>query len=82
MSATMTFEAKIKPWGNSLGITLPKDAIVERGWKAGDVIEVSLDWKGNGLQELFGTLDLTKKTGKSTMQLLKEARKEMRSKWE
>jgi len=78
----MTFEAKIKPWGNSLGITLPKEELAKRGFKTGDVVHVSLGKRSGSIMEAFGALDMGKKTNKSTMQLLKEARKDMRSKWD
>jgi antitoxin component of MazEF toxin-antitoxin module len=66
-----TFEAQPKKWGNSLGITIPKDVVKERKLKPGTKIKVMImEEPGNVWKETFGTL----KFKRSTKELLREAR--------
>lgn len=54
-------EAKIKPWGNSFGIILPKELIKEKQFSKGDTIKLDVFgkkpidgfgiWKGRKLPE-------------------------------
>ena len=37
-----TAEAKIKQWGNSLGIIIPKEVIRNEGLGAGDIIKIEI----------------------------------------
>jgi len=59
------FEAKPKKWGNSLGITIPKEIVDEEGIKEGKKIRIFVSVeKKNVLKETFGTLKWKKPTQK------------------
>lgn len=73
----MVIELKTKQWGNSIGIVIPTEIIKEMKIKIGEEIKISIDKKENPLKELFGAL----KFNKSTEQILKETREDMKSKW-
>ena len=47
--------AKIKEWGNSLGIGIPKDVIIKEGLKVNEDVMVSINRKQN-LENFFGKL--------------------------
>lgn len=49
---------KIKEWGNSLGIIIPNDIVVEENLKPNDEVFVSIDKKQN-LEDFFGKLKST-----------------------
>ncbi|HLD05660.1 MAG TPA: AbrB/MazE/SpoVT family DNA-binding domain-containing protein [Candidatus Nanoarchaeia archaeon] len=64
-----TFKATPKKWGNSLGITIPKEIVKEEGLSTKKAIEISVAGpRSNKLKELFGTL----KFKKSTQQIMDE----------
>ena len=62
--------AKLKKWGNSYGIPVPKRKAKELGLHEGQEVAVQIQAKGNPLREMFGSL----KFDKPTKQLLKEIR--------
>ncbi|MEM3126546.1 MAG: AbrB/MazE/SpoVT family DNA-binding domain-containing protein [Candidatus Woesearchaeota archaeon] len=68
--------SKIKPWGNSIGLIVPKETVKKLNLKPGEEVAFTIEKKGNVLKELYGAL----KFKKSTKQLLKESR-ELESKW-
>ena len=64
------FEAKPKKWGNSLGITIPKEIAEEEGIKAGKKVRVFVvAERKNTLKEMFGSLKGWKKP---TQKIMKE----------
>jgi len=68
-------EAKIRPWGNSAGIIIPKEKLEEMGAKLNDIVKVNIEMDHSRIfDELFG---FAKRRGirfsKSTDRLLKEA---------
>ena len=69
--------AKIKKWGNSIGLLIPKEEARKLNLKENQEVVVELIKKENPLKELYGSL----KFNKSTEQLLKESRKMLESKW-
>lgn len=69
--------AKIKKWGNSLGLIIPKEEVNRLNLKDSQEVIVKIEKKENPLRELFGTL----KFEKSTEQIIKENRKMLESKW-
>ena len=73
----MKIEAKIKEWGNSMGIIIQKDIVDELKIKPGESVLIDIEKKENSFKELFGAL----KFKKSTKELIKDARKELNSKW-
>ncbi len=54
--------------GGSLGIVIPKEAVVEEELTAGDTVELFLVKKTNVFKEVFGKLKLKR----STDEILKE----------
>ncbi len=65
-----------KPWGNSLGIIIPKEIVTKHLIKPHEEIFIEIKGKTNVLKELFGTL----KFKKPTKEILREAREELASK--
>ena len=70
-------EVKVKEWGNSMGIIIPKHVINEMNIKSGDSILVNLEKKENPLKELFGF----GKGKKLTSKALLESRRLLESKY-
>lgn len=67
-----------KKWGNSLGVIIPAKTVKELKLKEHEQIVIDIRNKNQTvLQEMFGALP----TKKDTSHMLKEARKEMESKW-
>ncbi len=62
------FEAIPKKWGNSLGITIPKEVVKGEGLSPKEKIEIMILGKRKDLKEIFGTL----KIKKSTQQIMDE----------
>ncbi len=48
--------AKVKKWGNSLGLIVPAEAIRSQGIREGDILEVELRRKAPSLEDLGGTV--------------------------
>ena len=48
--------AKIKKWGNSLGIILPNEIIKSKGIVENEIIEIEIKKKNEPLKKLFGSL--------------------------
>ena len=65
-------EAQIREWGRSLGVVIPKDAVLEEHLKEGDTVKLLILKKSNPIKKTFGTF----KFKKSTEDMLNEADKE------
>ena len=52
----MEFDAKIKKWGNSAGLIIPKDKLGLNGFKKNEEVHVIVLRKTNVLRETFGTI--------------------------
>ena len=65
-----------KPWGNSLGIIIPRDIVKKHSLKPNEDIVIEIMGKVNVLKELFGSI----KFKKSTKMILREAREQLESK--
>ncbi|MBS3149239.1 AbrB/MazE/SpoVT family DNA-binding domain-containing protein [Candidatus Woesearchaeota archaeon] len=75
-------EAKLKAWGNSIGIVLPKESLKEENLNVNDEVEVIIRKKSNPLKDIFGKLkEFKAKSNKSTEVILKEIDKELDSKY-
>lgn len=71
-------KCRARQWGNSIGIILPKRVVEENNIKPYEEIVIEVKGKaGNVLRELYGSI----KFSKPTRQLLKEARKDLESKY-
>ena len=77
----MTFTTKIKPWGNSLGITLPKEELIRRGLDTGSFVEVLIK-KKTSIASAHGALPSIKKDMKVPVEkFLAEIKNDLESKW-
>ncbi len=70
-SITMNTKAKIKCWGNSLGIVLPKGMVEEEGLKEGEEVEITV-------RKMF---DVRSLRGKYPFKDLQHEKDEMRRGW-
>ena len=64
----MLTKVRLKEWGNSLGVTIPKEIVVKGGLKADDEVSISINKKEN-LEDFFGKL---KEKGKFDLQKMKD----------
>ncbi len=73
----MSIQVKTKQWGNSIGIIIPSEIVERWSIKPEENIVIEIEKRENVLKELFGSL----KSKKSAETLVKEARKDLESKW-
>lgn len=65
-------EAKVRKWGRSFGVVIPKDKVKEEGIKENETIKLLITKKTNVLKETFGTM----KFKRSTQEILDESDRE------
>ena len=65
-------ETKVRKWGRSFGVVIPKEKIKEEGIKENETITLLIGRKTNVLKETFGTLKLKR----STQEILDESDRE------
>ena len=65
-------EAKIRRWGRSFGIVIPKEKIKEEGIKENEAVRLLIGKRTNVLKETFGTA----KFKRSTQEILDESDRE------
>ncbi len=71
------YETKLKSWGNSIGVIVPKEKITQENLKENQVVRVMLYKKKMlRVKDIFGKLKLWKKP---TKQIMKEVRKDLDS---
>jgi len=76
-------ETKLRAWGNSLGIVLPKEKLKEEGLSINDEVEITLRKKTSPLKDAFGKLkEFKARSSKSTEEILKEVDEELRSRFD
>ena len=76
-------ETKLRAWGNSVGVILPKEILKEEGLSINDEVEVILRKKSNPLKDVFGKLrEFKAKSTKSTEDILKEIDRELKSRFD
>ncbi len=73
----MAVMVKTKKWGNSIGVIIPSETVERLSIKPEEEIVIEIGKKNSVLKEMFGAM----KSKKSTEKILKEARKELESKW-
>lgn len=66
-------EAKVRKWGRSFGVVIPKDKVKKEGIKENETITLLIAKKTNVLKETFGTM----KFKKSTDEMMREIDKEL-----
>ncbi len=65
-------KGKVREWGSSLGVVLPKESAKQEGIGRNDTVTLLITKNRNVLKETFGTL----KFKKTTDEILKESDKE------
>ena len=70
----LEFDAKIKKWGNSLGMVIPKENLKKETIKENEIIHVIAIRKNEAIKESFGMLRDWKMTGQKAKDI---ARKEL-----
>jgi len=65
-------EAKVRKWGRSFGVVIPKDKVKEEGIKENETIKLLIIKKTNVLKETFGTM----KFKRTTQEILDESDRE------
>ena len=66
-------EAKVRKWGRSFGVVIPKEKIKEEGIKENETIKLLVSKKTNVLKETFGTFKFNKKTQEMLDEIDKES---------
>lgn len=69
--------AKIRKWGNSFGLLIPKDEFSKLNIPENEEVIVDIKKKESPLKELFG-FGKAHNISKTTEQILEDARKELR----
>ena len=67
----MITKSKLKRWGNSYGVVVPKRLVEEEGLKEGEEVEISLN----------KIVDIKSLRGRFPIENLQEAKEEMRKGW-
>lgn len=76
-------ETKLRAWGNSVGVILPKELIKEEKLSIDDEVEVIVKKKSNPLKDAFGKLrEFKAKSDKSTDEILREVDEELKSRFD
>lgn len=75
-TSKMITKTTTKRWGNSLGVVLPRETVIDMNLREGETITIEITKKENPLRELFGSLKLG-----NTEKLLRELRKDLEGKW-
>ena len=65
-------ESKVRQWGRSLGVVIPKDSVKQEGIEKDDTVILLISNRRDVLKETFGTLKLKR----STSEILKESDEE------
>jgi len=80
VSKVLKSRAKLRAWGNSIGIILPKGELSREHLHIDDEVEVFVRKKANPLKDTFGKLkEFRARSGKSTDETLREIDKELES---
>lgn len=65
-------ETQLRSWGRSLGVVIPKEAVIKESLSEGDKVELIFIKKSNSIKRTFGIL----KFKRSTEEILNEVNKE------
>lgn len=58
----LTVESKLRNWGRSIGVVIPKEAIIKENLKEGETIKLVIMKKSSIVRETFGKLKLKRST--------------------
>ena len=67
----MAIQARLRKWGNSIGIVIPNDVLRSQSLKEGEEVIVEIERK-KSMKELFGSLKIKIDSQKLKDQLRKE----------
>ena len=65
-------ESRVRKWGNSLGIAIPKEKADSMKLKPNQEVKILIFQKKNVLAETFGTLKFKKSTGRMMREIDRE----------
>ena len=65
-------EAKVRKWGRSLGVVIPKEKIEKEGIKEDETIRLLIGKRTNVLKETFGTFKFKKSTDEMMQEIDRE----------
>ena len=68
----ITIESQLRNWGRSIGVVIPKEAVIKEHLAEGDTVEIIILKKSNALKETFGKF----KFKRTTDEILKESDEE------
>ncbi|MBI2575504.1 hypothetical protein HYV82_06490 [Candidatus Woesearchaeota archaeon] len=75
--------AKLKAWGNSLGVVVPKEELKAENLGVNDEVEITVKIRENPLRAAFGLVkNAPVKTRKSKEELLKEIDEAFKSRYD
>ncbi len=75
-------KVKLKAWGNSIGLVLPKDALQKDNLGVNDEVEITIRRTSNPLREIFGKLkDFPARNNKTNAELLAEMKRDLHGKY-
>ncbi len=66
---------KLRKWGNSFGVVIPKEVVEKERFRSGEKLDVLIIPKNNVLKETFGSLK--GKIKKPTQEILDETDREL-----
>jgi hypothetical protein len=66
-------KTRIREWGNSFGIIIPRELVIKEGFKVNDRVNISIEKKQN-LEEFFGK-------GKGKIKNVQKEKDEVRKLW-
>ena len=66
-------ETKVRKWGRSFGVVIPKEKVKEEGIKENQTIRLLIGKRTNVLKETFGTFKFDKKTQEMLDEIDKES---------
>ncbi len=68
----ITIESQLRNWGRSIGVVIPKEAIIKEHLTEGDIVKIIILKRSNALKETFGKF----KFKRTTDEILKESDEE------
>jgi len=74
---------KLRAWGNSVGIVIPKDELEDQNLQINDEVEIIIKKRTNPLEDVFGKLkDFKPSSHKTNDEILKEIDEELKSRFD
>ena len=74
----MQLEARVRKWGRSFGVVIPKERVIGKGIRENETISILIGKRTSALKETFGTLKLKK----TTQEILDESDRQDWDEWD